>query len=639
MSEIVIFGGATEGRELAEYCAENRINADVCVTTSFGAALLPNSPYIRKIVGRMDEFQMSELFRKNKYRYIIDATHIYAVEATKNIRSASTESGGYIRLVRDNVVPSGTLADSIDDIVNLLNQNNKTILSTLGSKELPALTKVKNFRDRIWYRVLPTGNIADFCENLGYDKNKIIAEKGKFTEERNIYHINISGAEILLTKQTGVYGGYPEKISACQKSGIEVITLTRPSEIGYGMEQVKNLIDNCKNKIYIVGAGMNGTKTLTCQALEIIENAHILIGSERILKPFTYLKKTVITEYITEKILDYINNNTDKTIAVLMSGDCGFYSGAEKLAGLLGGRCEIICGISTPVYMCSKIGRKWENMKFISLHGRENNIAVNVMQNELCFFLMGGTVSPAQLCERLNKYGLTDITVFIGENLGYTNEKITSGKPEGLIDYKSENLCAVITENKSYLKYIPSGISDGEFIQSDIPMTKAEIRSLVISWLNIGKNSVCWDIGCGTGSVSVEMALRCPDGKVYSFDRKSQAVELTLENAVKFSCDNIQTSCVIFPDDTPENVPAPDCVFIGGTSGKLRETIDFVRKKNRSARIVLTAVSLETVSQCLEFPEAEIVQISATRTRKIGNHTMMSAENPVFIVRLKPCGE
>lgn len=639
MSEIIIFGGTSEGRELAEYCAENCINADICVTTSFGAEFLPDSPYIKKFVGKMDEFQMSELFRKNKYRYIIDATHIYAVEATKNIRSASTETGGYVRLLRDNVVPSGTLADSMDDIVNLLNQNNKTILSTLGSKELPALTKVKNFRDRIWYRVLPTGNIADFCENLGYDKNKIIAEKGKFTEERNIYHINISGAEILLTKQTGVYGGYPEKISACQKSGIEVITLTRPSEIGYGMEQVKNLIDNCKNKIYIVGTGMDGTKTLTCQALEIIENAHILIGSERILKPFAYLKKTVITEYLTEKILDYINNNIDKTIAVLMSGDCGFYSGAEKLAGLLDGRCEIICGISTPVYMCSKIGRKWENMKFISLHGRENNIAVNVMQNELCFFLMGGTVSPAQLCERLNKYGLTDITVFIGENLGYTNEKITSGKPDGLIDYKSGNLCAVITENKSYLKYIPSGISDGEFIRSDIPMTKAEIRSLVISWLNIRKNSVCWDIGCGTGSVSVEMALRCPDGQVYSFDRKSQAVELTLENAVKFSCDNIKTSCVIFPDNTPENVPAPDCVFIGGTSGKLRETIDFVRKKNRSARIVLTAVSLETVSQCLEFPEAEIVQISATRTRKIGNHTMMSAENPVFIVRLKPCGE
>ncbi|MDE6834295.1 MAG: precorrin-6y C5,15-methyltransferase (decarboxylating) subunit CbiE, partial [Ruminococcus sp.] len=364
--------------------------------------------------------------------------------------------------------------------------------------------------------------------------------------------------------------------------------LKRPSEIGYDMEQVKNLISNCKNKIYIVGTGMDGVKTLTCQALEIIENADILIGTERILKPFEHLKKTVFTEYRTEKIVEYINNNHDKIIAVLMSGDCGFYSGAEKLSVLLGGRCEVVSGISTPVYMCSKIGRKWENMKFISLHGKENNIAVNVMQNELCFFLMGGAVSPEQLCERLNNYGLGNVKIFIGENLGYTNEKITSGKSCDIIDYKSGNLCVVITENKSYMKYIPSGISDSEFIRSDIPMTKAEIRSLVVSWLNIGKNSICWDIGCGTGSVSVEMALRCPDGKVYSFDKKNTAIDLTLENSKKFSCDNIQTLCITFLDDMPENIPVPDCVFIGGTSGKLHKTVNFIREKNPSARIVLT---------------------------------------------------
>ncbi|MDE6426134.1 MAG: precorrin-6y C5,15-methyltransferase (decarboxylating) subunit CbiE [Ruminococcus sp.] len=638
MSEIIIFGGTAEGRLLAEYCAENRINADVSVTTSYGAELLPESPYIKKIIGKMDEFQMTELFRKNKYRYIIDATHPYAVEVTKNIKSTSTEMGGYIRILRENIEPSGTVADNMNDIVKLLNQNNKTILSTLGSKELPELTGVKNFRERIWVRVLPAENIADFCVNLGYDKNKIILEKGAFTEERNIFHINISGAEVLLTKQTGATGGYPEKISACQKSGIEIITLKRPVEEGYSMEYIKNLIDKCKNKIYIVGTGMDGAKTLTYQAFEIIKSANILIGAERILEPFAYLKKTVFTEYRTEKITQYINNNHSKTIVILMSGDCGFYSGAEKLSGLLGGECEIICGISTPVYLCSKIGRKWENMKFISLHGKENNIAVNVMQNELCFFLMGGAVSPEQLCERLNNYGLENVNVFIGENLGYPNEKITSGKPCEIINYKYVNLCAVIIENKSYIKYIPSGIPDSEFIRSDIPMTKAEIRSLVVSSLNIGKKSVCWDIGCGTGSVSVEMAMKCPDGKVYSFDRKITAVDLTLENSRKFSCDNIQASCVVFPDDMPD-VPAPECVFIGGTSGKLHETINFVREKNPSARIVLTAVSFETVSECLKFPDVEITQISVTRTRKTGSHTMMSAENPVFIVRLKPCGE
>lgn len=392
-------------------------------------------------------------------------------------------------------------------------------------------------------------------------------------------------------------------------------------------------------KIYIVGTGMDGDKTLTYKAIEIIRSAEILIGAERILKPFAYLKKTIFTEYRTEKIIDYINNNRDKKIAVLMSGDCGFYSGAEKLSGLLGSECEIICGISTPVYFSSKIGKKWENMKFISLHGTENNVAINTLQNELCFFLLGGKNTVSDVCTTLWNYNIRDVNIFVGENLGYKNEKITCGTVGEMMRYTAENLSVMIVENKNYIKYIPSGIPDSEFIRGDIPMTKAEIRSLAVSCLNIGKNDICWDIGCGTGSVSVEMAMRCPDGKVYSFDKKKQAVDLTLENARKFSCDNIHAQCMTFPNDIPANMPVPDCVFIGGTSGKMHEIIDYIFNKNPSAMIVATAVSLETISECLNFSGAEITQISVARTRKIGKYTMMSAENPVFIVRLKPCGE
>lgn len=392
-------------------------------------------------------------------------------------------------------------------------------------------------------------------------------------------------------------------------------------------------------KVYIVGTGMDGDKTLTRKAFEIIRDSEILIGAERILKPFAYLKKTVFTEYRTDKIIEYINTNMDKTIAVLMSGDCGFYSGAEKLSELLGNECEIICGISTPVYFCTKIGKKWENMKFISLHGKENNIAINVLQNELCFFLLGGKNTVSDICNILLNYNICDVNIFVGENLSYENEKITCGTVSKMTRYIAENLGVMVVENRNYMKYIPAGIPDGEFIRGDIPMTKSEIRSVAVSRLNIGKKSVCWDIGCGTGSVSVEMAMRCPDGKVYSFDKKLQAVELTYQNARKFSCDNIQIQCVAFPDDIPANMPVPDCAFIGGTSGKMRETVDFILRKNPSAVIVATAVSLETVSEFLNFSGAEITQISVARTRKIGKYTMMSAENPVFIVRLKSCGE
>ncbi|MDE6849024.1 MAG: precorrin-6y C5,15-methyltransferase (decarboxylating) subunit CbiE, partial [Ruminococcus sp.] len=320
-------------------------------------------------------------------------------------------------------------------------------------------------------------------------------------------------------------------------------------------------------KVYVVGTGMDGVKTLTLEAFTIIDSADVLIGAGRMLEPFEHLQKKMICEYSAEKIADYIHNCGHNTIVVLMSGDCGFYSGAKRLSEFLD--CEIVSGISTPVYFCSKIGRQWENMKFVSLHGKHGNVAVNVMQNEHCFFLLGGKITPAEICGTLCRYGLGAVSVFVGENLCYENERIISGTAESLQDIESGNLCAVITENKNYMKYIPSGIDDGDFIRTAIPMTKAEVRAVAVSKLNIGRNSICWDIGCGTGSVSVEMAVKCTDGGVYAFDKNLKAVKLTSENSEKFGCDNIHVYESLFPEDIPENIPVPNCVFIGGASGKI----------------------------------------------------------------------
>ncbi len=386
--------------------------------------------------------------------------------------------------------------------------------------------------------------------------------------------------------------------------------------------------------VYIVGTGMDSIKTITREAYEIIVSADVLIGAERMLEPFEYLHKDMLCEYSAEKIKDYINNCGHGKIAVLMSGDCGFYSGAKKLSEYFTD-CEVISGISTPVYLCSKIGRQWENMKFVSFHGKSGNIAVNVMQNELCFFLLGGKITPAEICRTLCRYGLGEVSIFIGENLGYGNERIMSGTAESFQDVQTGNLCAVIAENKNYMQYIPSGIDDGDFIRTKIPMTKAEVRAVAVSKLNIGRKSVCWDIGCGTGSVSVEMALKCPDGCVYAFDKNPEAVRLTTENAVKFSCDNILVYEGMFPDDIPENISVPDCVFVGGSSGKTADIVKYVTGLNPSAGIVATAVSVETLNECMNVFDAEITQIAVTRTRKTGSHTMLSAENPVFVIKRK----
>ncbi|MDE6102220.1 MAG: hypothetical protein K2F73_04520, partial [Ruminococcus sp.] len=109
-----------------------------------------------------------------------------------------------------------------------------------------------------------------------------------------------------------------------------------------------------------------------------------------------------------------------------------------------------------------------------------------VMQNELCFFLLGGKITPAEICRTLCRYSLGDVRIFVGENLGYENERILSGTAKSMQDISTGNLCAVIVENKNYMKYIPSGIGDENFIRTTIPMTKAEVRTVVVSKLNVG---------------------------------------------------------------------------------------------------------------------------------------------------------
>ncbi|MGN0618364.1 MAG: precorrin-6y C5,15-methyltransferase (decarboxylating) subunit CbiE [Ruminiclostridium sp.] len=392
-------------------------------------------------------------------------------------------------------------------------------------------------------------------------------------------------------------------------------------------------------KIYIVGIGMEGQKTLTAEALAAIKSADILIGAKRMVEPFSHLGKNTFISWKTEEIAEFIRNNPRSSVAVLMSGDCGFYSGAEKLISALSSYdTEVISGISSPAYFCAKIKKPWQNMKFISLHGADGNVVRNVCKNELCFFLLGGDVTPDEICRKLREYGRENIGVYIGENLGYDSEKILSGIASDFTENSFGKLTVMVTENPGYERGIAFGIPDNEFIRGSVPMTKSEVRSTVISKLGIGSKSLCWDIGCGSGSVSVEMALQCFDGKVFALDINSEAAELTRRNALKFGCDNIE----IISGEAPEalrGLPSPDKVFIGGSCGKISEILSIIYEKNKAATVVITAVSLETLSTAQKafsdfgITEPEIVQVSVTRTKRLGNHTMLAAENPVFIIK------
>lgn len=243
MIKTLIFGGTTEGRELAEFCAERGIYADISVTTEYGAELLPKSEFIKILIGRLDEAQMTALFKSNNYSVVIDATHPYAQLVTENIkRACKSVRMEYFRLLREPAELFGTVFDTTAQAADYLNTSEKTALITVGSKELPDFTRVKNFRERLYARVLPTENIFEQCGVLGFSPEKIIAEKGPFSVEQNILHIKSSQAEILVTKESGANGGYPEKCEAARLLGIELVTIRRPGEQGFSPREIRRIL-------------------------------------------------------------------------------------------------------------------------------------------------------------------------------------------------------------------------------------------------------------------------------------------------------------------------------------------------------------------------------------------------------------
>lgn len=635
MSRLLIFGGTTEGRALAEFCAENHIEAYVSTATEYGSEMINGAERLHILTGRLDMEQIEQLIRRENIGIVIDATHPYAVRVTENIKIACERTlTGCERLVREESAPvaEGRYFDSVSEAVSYLNGVSGDILVTAGSKELKEFIPL---RDRCTVRVLPSEDIAAECVSMGF--SRIIAEQGPFSEAENISHITAAGAKYLVTKDGGRAGGFPEKASAARKCGAELLIIKRPREHGISLERAKEMILAMRKKIAVVGTGMDGNRTMTAEGLEAVRSAELIIGAERAVSPFKAMGREIFISCGPNEIAKRIAETEHENIAVLMSGDCGFFSGAERLLPLLSDYdTRVICGISSAAYFCSRIGVSQNGAELVSLHGRSGSIVRRVCAHEKTFFLLGGDIAPKDVCRRLCEYGLGDADIFIGENLSYDNERLTHGRAAELIDIETDKLCVLMAINRRYERNMRGCIPDSEFIRGSVPMTKAEVRSIIVNKLCIPKDGIVWDIGCGTGSVSVEAALRCECGTVYAADRSEEAARLTDKNRRRFGCDNIEM-ITANGAEAAKTLPKPDSVFIGGSGGELGDIITAALGKNPAARIVITAVTLETLNESISLLEAagrspEISQISVTRVKKVGTHSMLSAENPVYIV-------
>ena len=390
--------------------------------------------------------------------------------------------------------------------------------------------------------------------------------------------------------------------------------------------------------ITLVGIGMGNANTLTLEAQNAIEAAQLVLGAQRMLDSVqtdAVRKKAILTE----DILRIVGETDAEKICVLCSGDTGFYSLATALrTALQGHTVTTLCGITTVQYLAAKLGRPWQNAALVSAHGKNCNVLGHVLANEEVFFLTGGAITPLHIVKTLCDAGMGDANIAVGENLSYANEKITQDNAENLRDKKFGALSAVwVTRGKkSVYPYCTGGIADDLFLRAEVPMTKQEVRAAVLSKLCIRAGETLYDVGTGTGSVAVEMALASPFNTVYAVEINPAAYDLMCKNRARFGAYNIVPVQGGAPDALC-NLPAPDAVFIGGSKGNLSEIVQTVLQKNAAARFVISAIAVETLAEAVRvgkdmLTDVEITQIAVSRTCAVGNYHMLTAQNPIFLI-------
>ena len=651
MSKICIFAGTSEGRKLAERLCGRGVRMTVCVATEYGEVLLGDHPDVEIRAGRMDQTQMEAMLRGEVFDLVVDATHPYADKVTENIASACQKIDvEYLRLLRDSSSDDsdGIFVENTIACVEYLKSTEGNILLTTGSKELPAYAEL---HDRIYARVLPMQASLEICAQSSIVPERIIAMQGPFDEAMNLALLRMTKAKYMVTKDTGGPGGYGAKISAAKKAGVQAIIIGRPMQReGLDLDAVIRLLEQkfdlrpVKKKVTLAGIGMGNPETRTLGMEKAVREADCLIGARRMLESIDAGNKKTHIAIAAKDIAETIRSSADRSIAVLLSGDTGFYSGAKTLVTELNEmEVEVLPGIGSLQYFCSKLQRTWQDVRPISLHGRDCDLVGEVRRNPAVFVLVGGEDGVHMALKRLADAGLAHLTVHVGQRLGYSDEAICHGTVAELLDKRFDSLSVLLAENPDWESYIVThGLPDEAFDRDETPMTKSEVRAISLSKLKLTQGAIVYDIGSGSGSVSVECALQAGYGKVYAIEMKEKAIALTRRNAKKFHLSNLEVIAGTAPDIL-EDLLAPTHAFIGGSTGNMRSIIDCLLNKSPSVRIVVNTVTLETLTELTEiskdFDYCDIAEVSVNKPRLLGRYHLMTAQNPVFIFTLQNGGK
>ena len=399
-------------------------------------------------------------------------------------------------------------------------------------------------------------------------------------------------------------------------------------------------------KVTIIGAGPGNPDLLSRAALDAIDIADVVIGAHRALAGIDVPPDVVRCELV--KTADIAAALTDaaswRRAVVVMTGDVGLFSGARRLVEALSGNAQVdvrvIPGISSASYLAARLARPWQDWRFASAHG-----------------VTSGGEDPSRLSGELVQAGFGDARVTVAERLSYPDERITCATASEIAGQTFDDLNVMLIDfaggagspagasraASSRWPYASSGIPDELFIRGDVPMTKQEVRAVALAKLRLTATDTVWDVGAGTGSVSIEAALVARAGSVWAVERNAAGVRLIRENADAFGCGNVHAVPGVAPEALVK-LPVPDAVFVGGSAGELPSIVEAALEKNSQVRLCVPCVTVETLTEACallsgsRFKGFEACQVSAARAEAVGSHHLMKAQNPVFLVSARGAG-
>lgn len=416
-------------------------------------------------------------------------------------------------------------------------------------------------------------------------------------------------------------------------------------------------------KVTIIGAGPGNPDLLSRAALDAIDIADVVIGAHRALAGIDVPPDVVRCELV--KTADIVAALTDaaswQRAVVVMTGDVGLFSGARRLVEALSGDAQVdvrvIPGISSASYLAARLARPWQDWRFASAHGVACDIVIEAERAGELFLATSGGEDPSRLSGELVQAGFGDARVTVAERLSYPDERITCATASEIAGQTFDDLNVMLIDfaggagssagasraASSRWPYASSGIPDELFIRGDVPMTKQEVRAVALAKLRLTATDTVWDVGAGTGSVSIEAALVARAGSVWAVERNAAGVRLIRENADAFGCGNVHAVPGVAPEALAK-LPVPDAVFVGGSAGELPSIVEAALEKNSQVRLCVPCVTVETLTEACEllsgsrFKGFEACQVSAARAEAVGSHHLMKAQNPVFLVSARGAG-